>query len=740
MSFISDLLIEISSFRIRIGNKLNALKTLIDGKAEIDGSNIPAGTFWNTLKAGGVGNYVYVDVQENDFTRVMVWENGGWFWTNKDGFSSWLGLDALKADLENFGGRNYAPGTRAEFETRVFSGWSSTIAEVAVKEAETYTARVYIKANPNNDRNIGIRIFWYDINNNSTESTTSNTILPGAEGYAIKTATAPFGTVYCRVFLRAHTSGGVNNSVEFKEFKLEKGTIPTDWTPAPEDHVSDWNETDNTKFSFIKNKPTLVNNYVDSIIHTNGTTAGTVYTFKRVGLSDLTLQLTPASALFSGVVTIGDQTFEGIKAFLKSPKVPNATNSDEAVNKSQMDAGDLPGQTAFGWGDFRKEEDWDIVTVGFNYSTVNAPVSFAEGISTLTGRFQMGGRYDRFFARDRRQGTGWKELWHDGNFNPAQYVLQSSLNTQLANYATLAGTQTFTGQNTFTTAIYIPAATLNGHAVNLGQLNDILDDYATEAWVTQQIANISIPNGQLTVNTTSDLVGGFVYLPNGNVTTTIGLSTAILNNIADGVTAYSWGNHANAGYTNLGAVQSWVNSQNFATAASIGNGTVIVQGVGNLTGVVTFQLNQSGNAIGSFDLTPATKNDIQKGVDAYGYGDHAQAGYQNSTQVNSAINSAIQPFIQSINRVFRPSPAPFNLSITTKKTVVTYGNNVSGAVLNISNGSVDGDELAINGSGEWGVVVNGNLIDRHNNVGSTSLNTSALFWWHNSSNRWIQAI
>src|SRR5690554_7905999 len=110
MSFISDLLVEISSFRIRIGNKLNALKTLIDGKANIDGSNIPAGTFWDTLKAGGVGNYIYVDVQENDFTRVMVWKDGGWFWTNKDGFSSWLGLDALKADLENFGGRNYLEG------------------------------------------------------------------------------------------------------------------------------------------------------------------------------------------------------------------------------------------------------------------------------------------------------------------------------------------------------------------------------------------------------------------------------------------------------------------------------------------------------------------------------------------------------------------------------------------------------------------------------------------------------
>src|SRR5690606_15350733 len=129
-----------------------------------------------------------------------------------------------------------------------------------------------------------------------------------------------------------------NNQYEIRNFKIEKGSTATDWTPAIEDQVSDWSETDINKFSYIKNKPTLVNNYVDVIQTTNGTTAGTVYTFKRVGLSDLNITLTPASASFSGVVTTGAQIFEGDKTFLKSPKVPNATNADEAVNKSQLDS------------------------------------------------------------------------------------------------------------------------------------------------------------------------------------------------------------------------------------------------------------------------------------------------------------------------------------------------------------------------------------------------------------------
>ena len=51
-------------------------------------------------------------------------------------------------------------------------------------------------------------------------------------------------------------------NITITKAKLEKGNKATDWTPAPEDQVSDWNETDSTKFSFIKNKPTMptVNN------------------------------------------------------------------------------------------------------------------------------------------------------------------------------------------------------------------------------------------------------------------------------------------------------------------------------------------------------------------------------------------------------------------------------------------------------------------------------------------------
>lgn len=358
MSFISDLLIEISSFRIRIGNKLNALKTLIDGKANIDGSNIPYDTKWSHLKAGGLGDYYYVDTGlGSNFTRVMVWDQGGWFWTNKSGMQTWLGLsDYILKD--KIGARNYAyvknllpqagvtvaqnqhgtyiTGLNQRLNNIRFSDATSDFG--TFKENTQYTLFLRVLNTSGNGR----------INIRYTDGTTTSNIFPqgGTLGdvpnfvSVISTENKTVNFIY-----GTYGSGG---TFYLYDLLFVEGTTFTGWIPAPEDQVADWDEQSPLLLSFIRNKPDLSqyalvsqltdNNYLESIITTNGTTAGTVYTFKRVGLSDLTLQLTAASASFSGVVTTGAQTFEGIKTFLKSPKVPNAINSDEAVNKGQLDA------------------------------------------------------------------------------------------------------------------------------------------------------------------------------------------------------------------------------------------------------------------------------------------------------------------------------------------------------------------------------------------------------------------
>src|SRR5690554_3195967 len=771
MSFISDLLVEISSFRIRIGNKLNALKTLIDGKAEIDGSNIPAGTFWNTLKAGGVGNYIYVDAQENDFTRVMVWDQGGWFWTNKSGFTSWLGLSYVNKGSASNG------------------SLPNEILDLNAPPLGTYMAY--------------------------TRSTSSNLPISG---------------------------GGFLKNMYFVSSGLDY--ISQDWTSLNSNRFF---KRSKTSLDFVELYHTgnfdplqIPNNYLESIITTNGTTAGTVYTFKRVGLSDLTLQLTAASASFSGVVTIGDQTFEGIKTFLKSPKVPNAVNSDEAVNKSQLDAvgnaiptdvvrtttnQDVNGNKRFtslkvlqshtssstssGWHRIATVTGRGYYEISINYTGGNfTPTSYViKGfISWSNGANQNDLQVDSlgvgsyiFGARLVRENSenfievyfnttptgnvnlSVSNLKGNGNavvsfmsFTPVPALITGSLwaesifgnihrGTQFTfvrsfNFLTIdfgssqdwfqafneRVTQfniTGTGStNVYTFSILLAngvqkQATLQTSATHFTinasgvlQLNAAIaqkiNDAATEAWVTQQIANISIPNGQLTVNTTSDLVGGFVYLPNGNVTTTIGLSTAILNNIADGVTAYSYGDHAAQGYLKIAdlngyATQSWVNSKNFATQSQIitpNNGSFVVQGVGALTGAGSTSADSATNSIATLDLTASTKSQIAQGVSAY-------------NEIPKLRDGVMYHHINNHT----------NIPIETKKTIINVEQGAIGLNVSVDNGRYDGDELAINGCGEWAIELVGEVQDACGNMGSIGITMSKRFWWVEAMGRWVEA-
>ena len=50
-----------------------------------------------------------------------------------------------------------------------------------------------------------------------------------------------------------------------KLIKLEKGTVATDWSPAPEDQVTDWNVTDVNSFAFLKNKPIKLTDFANDL-------------------------------------------------------------------------------------------------------------------------------------------------------------------------------------------------------------------------------------------------------------------------------------------------------------------------------------------------------------------------------------------------------------------------------------------------------------------------------------------
>lgn len=662
-----------------------------DGLAKIDGSNIPPTTHWTNLHAGGLDSYIFhgTDVGSN-FQSVLVIDSGTIFRTNKTGMQSWLGI----ADVGNHKSKTI-PLTQA-YRRCVIP--LCVLDNTNISLESYFFGNVYAKRNNNlGPRMAGVAIEVgkiYNENNpavNITYSDSDSTtyfkpvtfIYGGLKYFGLEIGAATASFTYAIVDGMSDEWSYIN-AVDF--YNTQNSTIiNAEINNSIADYVFVNDIHNKVKISlfkhraeaFIKNggnntnvlldggnvKPIsdFQNNYLDTILTTNGTTTGTIYTFKRVGLSDLILTLTAASASFSGVVTTGAQTFEGVKAFLKSPKVPNAVNADEAVNKAQMDATVTKSLRVDGNGIITTNvmtTDVDNIRNAAMYAqtgSANRPNNQNSTVvnytvnqnGTLHYGFDLGVEAfsNRFWFRREQAGVKlpWVEFYHTGNFNPAQYVMISALNTTLAGYATLAGTQTFTGQNTFSQAPIVPNGTLNGHAVNLGQLNMLLSGYAPASAIptnnnqlangagyitatalggyvlqtslTSQLANyvtanavqnitatktftvspivpngtlaghtvnlgqlttllngkvdkttsitingitqdlstnrtftIALPGGQLTVNTTSDLVGGFVYLPNGNITTTLGLSTSVLNALADGVMAYSYGDHNAAGY------------------------------------------------------------------------------------------------------------------------------------------------------------------------------------------------
>ena len=87
---------------------------------------------------------------------------------------------------------------------------------------------------------------------------------------------------------------GLSGTYIFKNIKLEKGNKATDWTPAPEDQVSDWSTTDVTSFSYIKNKPTTLSGYgITDAVTTNTTQTITGAKTFSVNLTASTSVTTP---------------------------------------------------------------------------------------------------------------------------------------------------------------------------------------------------------------------------------------------------------------------------------------------------------------------------------------------------------------------------------------------------------------------------------------------------------------
>lgn len=161
------------------------------------------------------------------------------------------------------------------------------------------------------------------------------------------------------------------------------------------------------------------------------------------------------------------------------------------------------------------------------------------------------------YVRDRTGGTtwsNWKTLayrdWLDNNYSPTTHthtfasltakpttiagygitdaLTQASLTTQLANYATLNGVQTFKNTKTFEQSPVVPNGTLSTHAVNLSQLQQYskLPSVQLTTATTSTIAfdnllmKVTMQNGG-TLNVSSVMVNQEIIVSNPSNTTLV---------------------------------------------------------------------------------------------------------------------------------------------------------------------------------------------------------------------------
>lgn len=79
-------------------------------------------------------------------------------------------------------------------------------------------------------------------------------------GGQIITEGVPFVAQFPSQFIWSYHLPG-NGDIYVEAIKLEKGNKATDFSPAIEDQVTDWNTTDVNDFSFLKNKPTNLSQF-----------------------------------------------------------------------------------------------------------------------------------------------------------------------------------------------------------------------------------------------------------------------------------------------------------------------------------------------------------------------------------------------------------------------------------------------------------------------------------------------
>lgn len=192
-------------------------------------------------------------------------------------------------DKLSVGGTNLMRNTTRDYVKFTGDGWGVSYLtpnnrpiDTPVIGGETYTFSAQVKNDSSSAGKIDLEIYQYNANNGNTQNGSSSEInawvSPGEEKRLVFTKKLLADTTKVRLHARNRDNNG---TVTYwtKMPKVEKGNIPTDWSPAPEDEierVSQLNEN-------IKRKTTLYTT-------TEGETGETSYpraTFKKLTNGDI---------------------------------------------------------------------------------------------------------------------------------------------------------------------------------------------------------------------------------------------------------------------------------------------------------------------------------------------------------------------------------------------------------------------------------------------------------------------
>lgn len=152
-----------------------------------------------------------------------------------------LATTMSKVDNMQIGGTNLAPGTNSDWITYTGHGYGTSLVTSPIYEivdGETYTAQIEVR-----NTTYGVNLEFYAMNSKGSRigaiitSVKQVVSIDGLMKVTFK-ASLPAGFAYLAPDLCFNGNLTDTNSYEYRRFKLEKGNIATDWSPSPEDQVT----------------------------------------------------------------------------------------------------------------------------------------------------------------------------------------------------------------------------------------------------------------------------------------------------------------------------------------------------------------------------------------------------------------------------------------------------------------------------------------------------------------------